>query len=288
MTDVQARTVRGKACFDDLYVQPDPRAYYSGLGALDYQVPKHGVDVFEHLLGALGVDRPVIIDLCCSYGVNAALLKHHVDLADLFGHYGADALANVPPSELEEIDQAFFADRIRSSPPVVVGVDCASAAVEYAERVGILDRGLAENLEEVEPSPELCDLVRRADLVTVTGGVGYITERTFDRLLGGLDEASSPWIASLCLRTVSYREVADCLARHGLVTRKVTEVTFPQRRFATTEERDFALAQLAALDIDPTGKESAGWYHVDAYLSYPPSGAGVIDHVLREGCFSNG
>jgi hypothetical protein len=25
-----------KASFDDLYVQPDPRAYFRGLGALDY------------------------------------------------------------------------------------------------------------------------------------------------------------------------------------------------------------------------------------------------------------
>jgi hypothetical protein len=288
---IAPRPHHAKACFDELYVQPDPRAYYKGLGSLGYEIPQHGQRVFQRVLDALGISQPVAIDLCCSYGVNAALLKHDLDLDDLYRHYGTEQLAEVLPETLVEIDRRYFAARRRDHVPYVVGVDSATPAVEYAERVGLLDVGLAENLEVTEPSPDLRVAAAHADLITVTGGVGYITERTFDRLLGCVEGAVLPWVASLCLRTVSYEPVAECLAGHGLVTEQLAGVTFPQRRFDSAEERDFALEQLALLGVDPTGKESEGWYHVDVYLSRPAdeAAAAPLAEVLGEvaGCVAD-
>jgi hypothetical protein len=214
--------------------------------------------------------------------VNAALLKHDLELDELEGHYRSEQLAAVSTGALADIDRAYFEETRRDQAPRVIGVDTAAPAVEYAVDVGLLDAGFAENLEVADPSPELRDHAARADLITVTGGVGYITDQTFDRLLDCSTDGRRPWVASLCLRTVSYQPVAECLARHGLVTERLDDVTFPQRRFASAEEQRFALAELATLGVDPTGKEADGWYHVDVYLSRPEDAitAAPITEVL--------
>ncbi len=266
----------GKANFEELYDRPDPRAYYRGLGALGYEVPEHGRRVFDEVVRALPEDRPTIVDLCCSYGVNAALMKHRLRLDELYDHYCAEDLAELPSDALAAIDHDFFAEHRRADVPIVFGVDSAAPAVAYAEQAGLLDVGFAENLEIDDPSPDLAAASSEADLITVTGGVGYITERTFDRLLGGAERETPPWVATLCLRTVSYERVAASLADHGLVTEQLDDVTFPQRQFANADERDTALDRLAALGIDPTGRESEGRYHVDVYLSRPAEQAEAL------------
>jgi len=260
-----------KECFDDLYVQPDPRAYFSGLGALGYEVPSHGEKVFAPVLGAMDVSRPKVVDLCCSYGINAALLTHDITLDELFTRYTDDALSRASSDEVLERDRAFFAERRGHRDVRVVGLDAAAPAVDYAVRVGLLDAGFAEDLETDDPSDPLSTHIDGADLLTVTGGIGYITATTFDRLLGCMQRREPPWVAALCLRTVPYQPVAECLAGYGLVTEQLTGVTFPQRRFADPTERDYALGELDALGVDPAGKEADGRYHVNVYLSRPQS-----------------
>jgi len=276
MVGSAARTNGSKESFDDIYAAPDPRAYYAGLGSLDYEVPQHGQHVFSAALDALDVEQSTVVDLCSSYGVIAALLKHDLDLDDLYDHYRAERYADLTSEALAEIDREFFAQHCRDATPRVIGLDVSAPAIEYAVQVGLLDAGAAENLEVAAPSAELAKHLAAVDLITVTGGGGYLTERTFDGILECVDEAKQPWVASLCLRTVSYQPVADCLARHGLVTEQLPDVTLPQRRFASAAEREYALGELAALGVDPEGKEDEGRYHVNIYLSRPKD---VVDEL---------
>jgi hypothetical protein len=150
-----------------------------------------------------------------------------------------------------------------------VGVDAAAPAIDYATRVGLLDAGFAENLELEPPSDALADHVDEADLLTVTGGVGYITATTFERLLEHRRAPEPPWVAALCLRTVPYEPIASRLEQFGLVTEHLSNVTYPQRRFASAAEREYALSELSTLGVDPTGKEADGRYHVSVYVSVP-------------------
>jgi hypothetical protein len=270
MPDASIRSgVEAKADFDRIYDRPDPRAYFNGLGEYDYEVPQHGKAVFQQVLDALPTERPRVVDLCCSYGVNAALLKHDLDLEELYDHYTSDEVARLSSEELAEFDRVFFQDRRLPDAPEVVGLDVAAPAVDYALGVGLLDRGASENLEDRDPSPDLAAAVADADLVTVTGGIGYVTQRTFDRLMACTSEAHRPWIASLCLRTVPFDPIADCLTTHGLVTEQLEDVAFPQRRFANEEEREAALYALARRGISPEGREAEGSFYVDVYLSRP-------------------
>jgi len=262
----------GKADFNHLYDRPDPRAYYRGLGELDYQIPHHAHPLFDAVRRAQQVaagSPGSVLDVCCSYGINAALLACDLSLDDVYRHYADPALADLEPERLAEADRRFYAEHRLPDAPTVLGLDLAAEAIAYSREVGLLDDGWAQNLEESEPSQALVDGVRDVSLIMVTGGVGYVTEHTFGRLLRAVPEGRAPWVASFVLRVYPYDAIADTLSQHGLATERLTGATFPQRRFASTEEQDAALQQLHARGLDTRGLEDDGWYLCDFFLSRP-------------------
>jgi len=261
-----------KADFTDIYVQPDPRAYYDTLLALDYQIPQQALPVVEAVLAAAG--PRTVLDVCSSYGINAALLRHRVTLDELGGRYRDPRLAALTPDELAVADLTFLAPRRRRPNRRVLGLDSSAPAIDYAVRTGMLSDGWAEDLESSEPSPALVDCVADVGLVICTGGVGYIGTRTFDRLLRALPEPSGLWLAVFVLRVYTYDEIAETLARYGLVTEKLPG-TYPQRRFADRDERDAALHDVERRGLDPAGKETTGWYHADCFLTRPAADAAL-------------
>jgi len=266
---------QNKANFDHVYDLPDPRGYFEALGSLDYRAPEHARRLFPSLLKMVeaGGSPAGALDLCCSYGVNAALLRHDLSLDDLYARYASPDLANLTPGELAEADRTFYAGRRHPSPPDIIGADSAANAVRYALAAGLLPTGFGEDLETREPSEDFRGAVGGVGIVTVTGGVGYVWRRTFDRVLGAVVEASAdgvaPWVATLPARLVDYGPLSELFSRYGLVTERLTARTFPQRRFAGSDEREHVLRQLTEMGVDPSGKEEEGWYHADLYLSRP-------------------
>ncbi len=261
----------GKARFDHVYNQPDPRPYFQTLEQYGYEIPAHGQTIFTILLDRVrkerGRDDVTVLDLCCSYGVNAALLNHDLTLDQLYERYRSPELITLSSEEVAASDAAFFAGRRREPAAPVVGVDTADQAVSYALRAGLLAQGSSENLEIADPSEVLTRQLSGVDLITVTGGIGYISERTFARVLDRTRNA--PWVASFALRWVSYEPIAAVLNTYGLVTEKMTTRTFPQRKFADDDERDYVLGELQRMGIDPSDKEAQGRYHAEFYLSRP-------------------
>jgi SAM-dependent methyltransferase len=258
----------GKADFTDIYQQPDPRGYYETLCSLDYEIPAHGCNVFTTVLGELrngDGDTPTVLDVCCSYGVNAALLNHNVSLEEIEAHY---AQANGMPSEqLLERDRAWFGARRRPDAFDVVGVDISEPAVRYAVDVGLLVDGVVADLETQQLSERDAAKLSEVDLVTVTGGIGYIKERTFEQILDAADE--TPWVAALSLRWVDFDPIAETLEQQGLVTERLDGYVARQRRFADSEEREFVFDELAARGIEPTNVEVDGHHGAELYLARP-------------------
>ncbi len=279
---------QNKANFDHVYDLPDPRGYCETLGSLDYQAPEHARRLFPTLLREVEAtgDPAGVLDLCCSYGVNAALLGHDLTLDDLYVRYASPELADLSTEELLDADRPFYAGRRHPSPPEIVGADSASNAVRYALGAGLLEAGFGENFETTDPSEAFREAVGDVGLVTVTGGVGYVWERTFDRVLKAVAEARpdgrAPWVATLPARLVDYDPLSDLFSRHGLVTERLSSRTFPQRRFADAAEREHVLRQLKDIGVDPAGKEEEGWYHADLYLSRP---AGEASKASVDGLF---
>ncbi|WP_406164825.1 hypothetical protein [Streptomyces sp. NBC_00996] len=262
----------GKSRFDDIYEQPDPRPYFRRLAPLQYEIPHHAQPVFRRSVEecrARSTGRPdvTVLDICCSYGINAALLNHDLTLADLYTHYTRPAATHLTAAELIHSDKEFYAARRRDDAVAVVGLDVSAPAIKYAVAVGLLDHAYAENLERRPPSAALRRAVSRVGLLTLTGGGSYITERTFGAVLACT--RSPAQVAAFVLRSIPYGRIAAVLASHGLHTAVDRSRTYPQRLFTGPEEQRMALADVVRAGLDPSGREASGRYHAVLYESRP-------------------
>ncbi|MFI6444784.1 hypothetical protein [Kitasatospora sp. NPDC050543] len=271
--------------FDEVYDRPDPREFFRTLGPLEYRTPHHAQRIFRRLVEArarsahsagadltAGTPRPLtVLDICCSYGINAALLNHDLTLDDLYAHYTCRRAAGLGTAELAEWDRSWYAAHRRPDAARMVGLDVAPNAIAYARAVGLLDEGFAENLEAGPPSPELLAAARHARLITVTGGASFLSPRTFQPLLAAAEQPV--WVAAFVLRTGSYQPIAEGLAPHDLITEKACAPTFPQRRFSGPGERRHAIDAVTEAGEDPAGKESEGYFHTALHLSRPAEDA---------------
>lgn len=267
---------RAKANMDHIYAEPDPRAYFRALDTVDYAIPDRAKPVFRALIDHLAETRgaPVrTLDLGCSYGINAAILKHDLSMADLYARYSDPSLDTASPEEVIAADRAYFDDLPDAAPTEVIGLDPAAPAIAYAERAGLIEHGLALNLEE-EPLPEAAAAtVAPVDLVMSTGCVGYVGATSFERLLPAMTADRAPWLANFVLRMFPFDPIADTLADHGYVTEKLEGARFVQRRFMSDDEQAGVIGKLKAQGIDPTGVETEGDLIAEFYLSRPAADA---------------
>lgn len=270
----------GKASFTHVYDEPDPRPYFRTLGPLEYRTPGHAQPIFRRLLDAQreAGRGGAVLDLCCSYGLNAALLNHDVTLDVLYARYTRSELEELGGDELAAADRRFYAERRRDDTVPVGGCDVAGNAVRYAERAGLVDVGFVEDLESDPPSGRLSDFVAEVDLVTITGGVGYVGDRTLERILDAR-RGRPPWIAAFALRVVDYDPIAGSLTEHGLVT-ETLDRPFRQRRFAGPDERDYVLRELEESGVGIAG-EDEGYYLAELHVSRPVDEAGsALDELV--------
>ncbi len=266
----------GKIVLSDIYNKSDPRSYFSVLRRLDYIIPQLAKPVFRNVIEAYREGREAdavhVVDIGCSYGVNAALLRCDMEMDELYALYDLDRAAGLDRKELLERDRELFAERRRDDGIDVIGLDVAPKAIDYAAEANIIDDGIAANLEAHAPSPACERRLRCADLIISTGCIGYVTETSIERVLEPCLERR-PWMAHFALRMFPFDAIQQRLTDYGYVTSKAAG-TFRQRRFASAEEREQVFDNLIDLGIDPSGLETEGWYHAEFYLSRPKSDIG--------------
>jgi len=242
------------------------------LQKLDYAIPGVAKPIFQKLIRHLQKyrDNTVhVLDLGCSYGVNAALLKHDLSMDKLYEHWGQDALVEATSEEVVTHDQRFLDNLGEHEDISVIGLDQADCAITYAKESGLLDKGIAANLE-TDPLPARAEKdLAPIDLVISTGCVGYMTEKSFESLLPAVTQGQSPWIANFVVRMFPFDSIEETLNDWGYVTEKLEGQTFDQRHFASPEEQEQVIDQLSAQGIDPSGKETEGHLLAEFYLSRP-------------------
>lgn len=260
-----------KADFSSTYTSPDPRAYFEALMPLDYEIPEHGTHFVDSLLAALPAheEPTTVLDVCCSYGINAALMRSTLSLAQLGVHHLGDEVADVPAEEKIARDHEFFDRHARERRPRLLGLDASRPAIDYALRAGLLDDGWCDDLEHDDPSPQLLAGLGDVDVVVCTGGVGYVGAPTFDRILSAMTIHEHTRVASFVLRSVDYAPVAAVLERHGLVTESGLGEPVRQRRFTDEQERDATIRAVRARGLDPSGLEEDGWHYASCFVSRP-------------------
>jgi SAM-dependent methyltransferase len=259
-----------KANFDNIYDQPDPRAYFSVLGALDYMIPDVAEPIIRQILAArykrTGTDATVL-DLGCSYGINAAVHRFPLSVRVLRRRYANPEMAALSADDLARLDRNYYASWPQIGAARFIGLDVSAPAVRYAVAVGLLEAGVVANFERGEPRPQDRLSLRQVDVVLSTGCVGYVTERTFKSILDCA--AEPPWVVSFVLRMFPYERIAAELGKHGLVTEKLAGATFVQRRFRDVKEFTDCLTALEKLNIDTRGLEAEGRFQAELFLSRP-------------------
>jgi hypothetical protein len=277
-------TVR-KASFDSVYNSDDPTGYFTSLKPLGYRTPSVAAPIFRRCIAALrkryALDRIDMLDLCCGYGVNAALVNYRLTMDDLYARYSPRRRA-WPLDERLRADAAWFAKRrpehdCSDNPRVrIAGMDVAENALGYARRVGLLDATIDANLERDAPTPAQAATIARADLVTVTGGMSYIGPHTFGRLLASIRRPRKPWLVLFPLRHVDMRPLDLALREHGLRLEPWRARAFPHRRFCDRAERMRLVGAIDG-DIDPVDrKPSRDWLESVCWLARPASDIDAI------------
>ncbi|MGX7825207.1 class I SAM-dependent methyltransferase [Actinokineospora sp. 24-640] len=250
----------GKVSLDHIYTAPDPRAYFSTLRGLGYRIPQLARPHFAELIRQLGPRPARVLDIGCSYGINAALLRCDTTMDELYERYQAD---DRPREALLAEDRAMV--RARSDPGTwFAGLDASAPALDYAVDAGFLDAAVHADLEADDPTPSQRAVFDAIDLVISTGCVGYVTEATLARVAGD----RTPWMAHFVLRMFPFDSIAERLDGLGYDT-VVVDRLFPQRRFASPGEREQVLDTLADVGVDPAGRETDGWLYARLHISRP-------------------
>lgn len=261
-----------KADFTDIYRSRDPRAYHTVLGALGYVIPEVARPVFTQLIEQCLEERgrPItILDVGCSYGVNAALIRLGVPLHLLHERYAMPAIQRLSSRRLIDHDLRFFQAWPARPDVRFVGLDSSPEAIDYALSVGLIAEGAATDLELQPMTARLRQLLGSVDLIISTGCIGYVTERSFEKILTACAPEAMPWIASFVLRMFDFSRIDHVLTRHGLSTEKFDAGTFVQRRFQDRDEFTRTMEALEALGIDAAGKEASGSLHAELFVSRP-------------------
>lgn len=262
----------GKATFDHIYNQPDPRAYYTTLREYDYQIPNHVQQVFGELIQERSERDgrpPRVFDLACSYGINAALLRYSVTFQDLARRYSSRDLQRMIPEDILESDRVYFERRLLPDAPIFHGCDVATNAVRYGVGVGLLMGGWDANLEKEEPDTEMREALAQTDLVTVSSAIGYLTYRTISTVFADIPKERRPWFAAFSLRTAPIDPVAHALRDYGLELATLTGRTVRQRRFVDEEEQANAIESIQKRGYVVDGHETDGYWHAQLYVGMP-------------------
>ncbi|MCK1732330.1 class I SAM-dependent methyltransferase [Bradyrhizobium sp. 142] len=271
-----SRINESKAVFDDIYAMEDPRAYFSVLGDLDYMIPDVAEPVVRQILAAKAAAtglKPTVLDVGCSYGINAAVHRFPLTFGGLRHRYARREMRAISSETLVRLDRNFYASWPDVGLARFIGLDISAPAIGYATGVGLLEQGIVADLERESLSADSASVIRSADVIMSTGCIGYVTEKTFSKILDATERR--PWIVSFVLRMFPFDALAATFEKHGLVTERLTGATFIQRRFRDAGEFEGSLAALAALGVDAAGLESEGLFHADLILSRPEADAHV-------------
>jgi hypothetical protein len=267
----------GKSDFSSLYTSKDPRNYFKFLGQLDYIVPHLAQPIFRQLIETRARtqdDSVTVLDLGSSYAVNGALMKYAVGYEALRERYTAPALQGLTSEDLLDLDRAFFKAWPKRPNVRVIALDISENAVRYAQACGAADLGLSIDLESRDPTPEEAKILSAVDLIVSTGCVGYVTNKTFDRLARVTRPGRVPWVASFVLRMFPYDQIEATLAKQGLETEMFEGATFVQRRFANREEMEATILAVERRGLDTHGREAGGLFHANLFVSRPPAEIG--------------
>jgi len=280
-----------KATFDECYRSPTPANYCAEMSRVGYEIGDRANPYFSAAAGelqrALGDDLPVVgLDLGCSYGIGAALLNHTVSFGQM-ARFFADLDAPTREACVDATREWLSGNRNQDTFDYL-GLDSSPEAIRFAEDAGLIESGIARNLEDAgeQLSSEETDSVRRCNLLTSTGAIGYVGERTLSPLLENLGrsapKAHGPYVVVTILRMFDPAQVAATFKRFGYRFEPLKGIRLRQRRFESPAERNGTLKLLEERGVITRGWESEGFQYADLFAAAPPRDFDRLKRCLLE------
>ena len=285
---------QAKACFDNVYTAPTPHAYVAKMAQNNYEIGEQArpycIAATELLSEQNGPECPVqMLDVGCSYGVGAALVKYgrHFDEMIDFFRYSAPreyrAALAATREWLHDQDPAQLDEKMVRC----IGLDSSAPAIQFATDAGMLDGGLALDLEnpQVQPNSAQRQILRHTNLMISTGAIGYITDRTVGTVVGELGKEAEgefgPVAVMTILRMFDDAPIQAAFEQNGMKFDRVPGVMLPQRDFADDEERDGVLTVLHEKGVDTSEWEDRGKHYAELYIAAPePAFPDVLERML--------
>ena len=268
-----------KASFDDVYTAPTPHAYIASMAKncyeIDEQARPYCAAAAELLQERNGDAWSVqMLDVGCSYGMGSAFVKYGCSFDEMVAFF----LSRAP----REYHATCEATRmwLNVAPPAydlrAVGLDSSKPAIRFAVDAGLLDGGIALDLERPEVSPTEDDhgWFRSCNLLISTGAIGYVTQRTLEVILRDLGKDHpgnfGPCAVVTILRMFDRSPIEAVFKEHGFTFEAVPGVRLPQRRFIDAKERQKVLSLLHDRGIDTCEWEDRGKHYADLFIAAPP------------------
>ena len=252
---------RVKASFDAAYTAPTPHRYLHNMTAVDYRMADHMNPFLSAVVDAsVTPAEPVrVLDLGCSYGVSGALLKtdcSYQELAEFFRHEASSEYSSCVVESRRWLESHTAREDVE-----LVGFDSSVEAVRFATASGMIDEGIARNLEENESqlTEDERSLIRQCDVLLSTGVIGYITDKTVSPILDEFGHDARSTLGAVAVMSVlelfDPEPIAESFAEHGYRFGQLP-VRMAQRRFADEEEREGVLETLRDRG-EPTGVQES-------------------------------
>ncbi|MGD2107627.1 MAG: class I SAM-dependent methyltransferase [Nitrosopumilaceae archaeon] len=259
-----------KKDFTDIYTQKFPNDYLAEMKRLHYRIPDKTKPLYlslaEHLVKKLS--RPInILDIGSSYGINSALMKYGLKMADLDDFFLKENNPNI------EQTKNFFEKLPSNDNLNFYQIDISEPALRFSEDAKLCKKGICVNLETGSlPLKEIPSF----DMIIATGCIGYIGYKAFSNLFelikkqqtdNSQSNIDKPIFAFSVLRMFDMEKIQQTFDYYGYSLVKTDLDPIRQRRFSDSDERQQTISLLNNNGITTKGLEDNGHFYAHFYIA---------------------
>jgi hypothetical protein len=269
-----------KLNLNQVYNLRDPEPYYQAINQYEYDLPERAKPYFQKIINTYrqyeSLHSLKILDIGCSYGINAALLKFNKSITEIYQHYTNPLRLQQSEISRRHLDSKWLHESSFDEGLQFIGLDSAEKAVNYATESQLIQSGFSTNLEKFPLLKQDYTNLQNINLLISTGCIGYITKVTFDKILSALRNLDQLWGAVFVLKMFDLSGIKKTFAKYNLALVE-TGVTVKQRKFSSVEEKESMINFLEKQGLSAEDEKESDNFFAQLFLILPPP---IINKLL--------
>ncbi|MEB3177930.1 MAG: hypothetical protein VKL59_02650 [Nostocaceae cyanobacterium] len=262
-----------KLNLNQVYNLREPEPYYQSINQYEYDLPERAKPYFQKIINTYrhyeSLGSLKILDIGCSYGINAAILKFNKSIAEIYQHYTNPLRLQRSELSRRHLDSKWFHESSLDENLQFIGLDSAEKAVNYATESQLIQSGISTNLEKLPLLKEHYTNLQDINLLISTGCIGYITEITLDKILSAVRNLDQLWGAVFVLKMFDISGIKKTFAKYNLALVE-TGVTVKQRKFSSVEEKQSMINFLEKQGLSAEDEKESDNLLAQLFLILPP------------------